>query len=424
MHDDGAGSGAVARAGFWSRAGGLGLDRQFDQLLLETLDRTLAHAGTGRLHLRLPSGSCAVLGQGNHGPTAQIDLHSFAMLWKAMRGGSIGFAESFMDGDFDTDDLKQVFAFYLTNADAMRSAMPSFGVTRQVDRLFHVGRRNTRSGSRRNISAHYDLGNAFYRQWLDASLCYSSAVYADAADTLEQAQQRKLACIVDALGIEQGTRVLEIGCGWGALAEALARRGARVTAITISREQLAETRARISAAGLADRVDVRFEDYRDVQGEFDRIVSIEMIEAVGEENWPRYFDVLRRRLVPGGHAVLQAITIREEDYDLYRSNPDFIQRYIFPGGMLPTTGLMQQHAQSADLDFSGIVNFGASYARTLAEWQRRFSKAWPSIEAQGFDERFRRMWIYYLTYCEIGFERGFIDVGLYRLGKSARAARP
>ena len=316
-------------------------------------------------------------------------------------------------------DLKALFEFYLANEAAITRAMPHVNDTRSADRSHHLSRANTRAGSRRNIADHYDLGNAFYSLWLDPSMLYSSGIYRDADDTLEAAQAEKLARILESLELSGGETLLEIGCGWGALATAAAQANARVTAITISAEQLAGARSRIAEAGVADRAEVRFEDYRDTTGTFDRLVSIEMIEAVGEENWPLFFGTVSNRLKPGGSAVIQAITIHEDAFARYRENPDFIQRYIFPGGMLPTVELMTERAGDARLAFETVERFGMSYALTLAEWRRRFEAAWPEIAKLGFDERFRRMWRYYLVYCEIGFERGLIDVGLYRLRKPA-----
>jgi cyclopropane-fatty-acyl-phospholipid synthase len=346
-------------------------------------------------------------------------LRSYAALWKVARRGALGFAESYMDGDFDTVDLKALFELYLANEPAITRALPRVNETRRLDRRFHIARQNSREGSRRNIADHYDLGNAFYRLWLDPTMLYSSGIYEEATDTLEDAQATKMRRVLDGLELHGGETLLEIGCGWGALACAAAQQGAQVKAITISAEQLSGARERIAAAGLHDRVDVRFEDYRDTPGSFDRVVSIEMIEAVGEENWPLFFGTVGGRLRPGGLAVIQAITIREDAFAQYRRNPDFIQRYIFPGGVLPTVELMRHRAGEAGLEFETIGRFGSSYAATLAEWRRRFEAAWPEIAKLGFDERFRRMWRYYLTYCEIGFERGLIDVGLYRMRKPA-----
>ena len=219
------------------------------------------------------------------------------------------------------------------------------------------------------------------------------------------------------LELAAGHTVLEIGCGWGGFAEVAGAHGATVTGITISQEQFDEASARVAGKGLGDQVRIQFEDYRETSGAYDRLASIEMIEAVGEDNWPAYFGVIHERLKPGGVAVLQAITIRPDLYQIYRDNPDFIQRYIFPGGMLPTVADMRRQSEAVGLTFEDVETFGASYARTLADWRRRFDQAWPRMEALGFDVRFRRMWLYYLTYCEVGFERGTIDVGLYRLRK-------
>ena len=386
---------------------------------LRAIDWLLARRRIGRLRLTLPSGVTAVVGDRNAGVEGQIALRSWRALGALARRGALGFAESYMDGDLDTADLGALFAFYFANEAAITRAFPRLKATHRSDRKFHRGRSNTPDGSRRNIADHYDLGNAFYRLWLDPSMSYSSGIYASPGATLEDAQQAKLQRILDLLDLSGGETVLEVGCGWGALAEAAARRGAAVSAITISEQQLRAARSRIAAAGLGDRVDVRFEDYRDTVGTFDRLVSIEMIEAVGEENWPLFFGTVASRLRHGGTAVIQAITIRQDLFPQYRQNPDFIQRYIFPGGMLPTVELMHRRAGEAGLSFEAVERFGASYALTLADWRRRFEAAWPQIAALGFDERFRRMWLYYLAYCGAGFERGVIDVGLYRLRKPA-----
>jgi cyclopropane-fatty-acyl-phospholipid synthase len=386
-------------------------------LLVRVLSRIFARQEiAGRLKLTLPSGRVAVFGRS--GAEAHVVLHSFAPLWKGLRRGSLGVVEAHIDGAIDSPDVGAVLRFCLANRKAYGAISGGFMRAPWLDRLWHQRRANTLDGSKRNIAAHYDLGNAFYNLWLDPSLTYSSAIYRSGAETLDDAQQIKIAAILDALELEPGHRVLEIGCGWGALAEATAGAGASVTAITLSAEQLAFTTARLERSGLSDRAQARFCDYRHVEGSFDRIMSIEMIEAVGEENWPAYFQVLADRLKPGGVAVVQAITIDEAHFDAYRRDPDFIQRYIFPGGMLPTVSAMAGHAAQAGLAFETVERFGPGYARTLAEWRTRFDAAWPQIAALGFDERFRRMWRYYLTYCETGFEAGDIDVGLYRLRRA------
>ncbi|HRD76925.1 MAG TPA: cyclopropane-fatty-acyl-phospholipid synthase family protein [Hyphomicrobiaceae bacterium] len=387
-------------------------------LPLRLLDGLLRRRGIGRLRVRLPGGAEGVIGEAGSPVEASLEVRAYAAVWKVWRRGALGFAESYMDGDFETADLRRLFELYLANEPALTRAFPRLNLTRGLDRRFHASRQNTYSGSRRNIAEHYDLGNAFYRLWLDPSMLYSSGIYTSDTASLEEAQAEKIGRILAALELLPEQSVLEVGCGWGALAAAMAERGARVRAITISAEQLAEARARIGRAGLSEVVETVFEDYRDTVGGFDRLVSIEMIEAVGEENWPLFFGTIADRLNPGGTAVIQAITIREDAFASYRANPDFIQRYIFPGGMLPTVKLMHQRASEAGLSFEIVERFGHSYALTLAEWRRRFEHAWPQIAALGFDERFRRMWRYYLTYCEIGFERGLIDVGLYRLRKA------
>ncbi len=286
-------------------------------------------------------------------------------------------------------------------------------IVRLAIRLRHLMRGNTRRGSRRNIMAHYDLGNDFYALWLDPAMQYSSAIWsADTAD-LEAAQAAKLDRIVDWLALRGGERVLEVGCGWGALATRLAEeKGAQVTALTLSPAQLDYARARAASSESGARIDFRLQDYRDVEGRFDRIVSIEMIEAVGEARWPLYFRKLAESLASSGRIVLQAISLDESLADGYRRNPDFIQTHIFPGGCLPTKSALEAQIERAGLRLARRETFGASYARTLAEWRRRFHARWPEAERLGFDARFRRLWDYYLAYCEAGFAEGTIDVGL------------
>ena len=394
-----------------------------EALIIRAVSRALATgAMSGSLRLDLPSGRSKVFTGSRSGPEAHVILRSFKPLWQALRRGALGLVESHIDGAIDTPDLSAVLRFCLANRGAYAAIGGGFLRSRWLGRLWHRQQGNTIDGSRRNIAAHYDLGNAFYALWLDPTMMYSSAIFDGGAGVpLEAAQLVRLDRIRDALEVTAGDRVLEIGCGWGALAESLARAGASVDAITISSEQLAFTQARLERAGLAARAQARFCDYRHLTGSFDRIVSIEMVEAVGEEHWPTYFGTLHDRLEPGGVAVLQAITIDDAHFDAYRRDPDFIQRYIFPGGMLPTVSAMAEQAERAGLTFETVERFGLGYARTLAHWRDAFDAAWPQIAALGFDERFRRMWRYYLTYCEVGFEAGDIDVGLYRLRKPGAA---
>ncbi len=284
---------------------------------------------------------------------------------------------------------------------------------RVFNRLRHRRNANTKTGSRRNIGFHYDLGNDFYRLWLDRSMTYSSALYETPEQSLEDAQQAKHRQIVDLLALRGGERVLEIGCGWGSLIGPLLHRGAQVTALTLSEQQLAYAQVVADRDSQRGHVELRLQDYRDVTGSFDRIVSIEMLEAVGEEYWPVYFTTLRARLRPGGKAVLQVITIREERFAGYRKGADFIQRYIFPGGLLPTKTIIREEAARAGLTLATATSFGDSYAVTLAEWRRRFLTAWREIEQLGYRPSFRRLWEYYLSYCEAGFRTRDLDVGLY-----------
>ena len=408
-----------SRSWFLPRRAELRLQRTLDGMVLRVVRGALSGSISGRLTLALPSGASESFGQADAGHEVQIALKNYRIIPQALRRGLLGFAECYMAGDIDCEDLGALFDFYFRNEDAIDRMGRGILQTGAFDKIFHALRFNSRAGSRRNISAHYDLGNAFYETWLGDSWFYSSGIFDSATCTLEDSQRRKCAHIIDALKLDGSQSLLEIGCGWGGFALAAAPRTSCMRAITISQEQLEHARKSVQGAGLAPKVDVVFEDYRDTQGQFDRLVSIEMIEAVGEGNWGRYFKTLHDRLTPGGVGVLQAITISPAFFETYRRTPDFIQRYIFPGGMLPTVGKMKERAGEAGLGFETVETFGLSYARTLAAWRERFLVAWPRIEAQGFDERFKRMWLYYLSYCEAGFERGTIDVGLYRVTRPA-----
>ena len=383
--------------------------------LLATLGARLQ---TGQLTVETPSGERMVFGGNADGPVASLQIHRWRSIRRLVLGGDLGFAESYIDGDWSSPDLAALIEFALRNETALGSAIMGTAPLRLLNRLRHLARPNTLRGSRRNIAQHYDLGNEFYARWLDPSMTYSSAFYADERASLEQAQAAKIARAIERLDLAGGERVLEIGCGWGALAEALAaRHGSRVTGLTLSKEQRAYAEARLAQAGLADRTEICLRDYREQKGLFDRIVSIEMFEAVGETHWPKFFEVVRERLARGGSAVLQIITIADERFETYRRAADFIQRYIFPGGMLPSPSALREQIARAGLSLAALENFGASYARPLAEWNQRFQRGWADIAALGFDARFKRMWEYYLAYCEAGFRAGTIDVGLYRIEK-------
>ncbi|MBO9648859.1 MAG: class I SAM-dependent methyltransferase [Variovorax sp.] len=386
------------------------------QPLRSLVARLMKRLHVGAMTVELPDGS-RIEGRGMlAGPHVTVVLHRWRPLLRLVLQGDIGFARSYRDADWSTPDLTALLLLALRNESHWMAAIRGSKAMRGIDRLRHLMRRNTRRGSRENISFHYDLGNEFYAQWLDPELIYSSALWRSGAESLEEAQANKLARIVELLDLPADASVLEIGCGWGALAIALARdRRAHVTGLTLSTEQLAHARLRATKDGVKSLLDLRLRDYRDVRGTYDRIVSIEMLEAVGERFWPGYFDTLRQRLKPGGLAVLQVITIDDTQFQHYRESADFIQRLIFPGGMLPSWGALQAQAWRAGLAIERVQSFGESYATTLVHWRQRFMRAWPAIEAMGFDARFRRLWEYYLCYCEAGFRAGRVDVGLFTL---------
>ena len=330
--------------------------------------------------------------------------------------GTLGFGESYLDGDWDTPDLTALMVWAADNEAALGLESGRMKPLKWFQRLRHLRNANTKRGSKRNIAYHYDLGNRFYSAWLDPSMTYSSAIFTRHDQPLEEAQTEKYRALAQRLNIQPGHRVLEIGCGWGGFAEVAARDfGAEVVGITISKEQLAYAQERMKKAGLANQVELRFQDYRDIDERFDRIASIEMIEAVGEKFWPDYFGTLYSALKPGGMAGIQAITIEDQRFPIYRKSVDYIQRYIFPGGICPSPAEIRKAAAQAGLNFAGVDYFGQSYAQTLASWHRRFAEAWDQIRVMGFDERFKRMWKFYLSYCETGFATGRTDVGQFML---------
>ena len=375
--------------------------------------RVLARLEYGRLTVVLPDGERHSF-RGRHradGTEAVISIRRTRALARLLIGGDVGFAEAFFDGDWESPDLAALFRLGNRNRRVFGGEIHGSEISNAVRRLRKLARANTPRGSRRNIASHYDLGNDFYRLWLDSTMTYSSAVFERDDQSLPDAQMSKYRRIAEMLDLTSDHHVLEIGCGWGGLAVFLAREiGCRVTAITLSRAQFDYARRRVSELGLSDRVEIRFQDYRMVEGTFDRIASIEMIEAVGERNWPVYFQTLRERLQPGGIAALQAITIDERRFDHYRRRPDFIQEFIFPGGMLPSPAALSRQIERQGLRLTKTARFGTSYARTLAIWAENFERAWPEIQPLGFDGRFKRMWDYYLAYCEAGFRFGATDV--------------
>ncbi len=386
------------------------------------LRRLLRAMVIGRLTVQMPSGERIEHAAAGAGPHAILVLNSWRTVRRVLFGGHLAFAEAYIDGDWDSPDLATLIEFFALNQDAMGHDLDGSRISRLWNRVKHRMRGNTKRGSKRNIIAHYDLGNEFYSAWLDRGMTYSSAIYAQPGLSLEEAQDAKITRVIEGLALRGGERVLEIGCGWGALAERLIQdRSSIVTGLTLSPSQLEYARQRLEAAGMAGRGDLRLQDYRDVTGTFDRIVSIEMLEAVGAEYWPAYFATLRDRMAKGGRAVLQVITIAERYFEAYSREADFIQKHIFPGGMLPSVTVLREQIAKAGLVLRSAETFGESYATTLGEWQRRFQHAWPRLSQQGFDGAFRRKWEYYLSYCEAGFRAGSIDVGLYEVAHAAEA---
>jgi len=386
------------------------------------LRHIMASLSCGSLDVTTPDGRRVLQRAPRPGPEASIRLHRWRALSRLFLGGDVAFAEAYGDGDWSSPDLAALVALVAMNGPSLDRRLVATPLWRLTNRLAHLRRANSQSGAARNIMAHYDLGNDFFASWLDAGMTYSSGIYGDAATTLEDAQAAKLDRAIALLDPRDGQRVLEIGIGWGGLVDhLLGRHDVDFTGITLSPEQLAWARERMAAAGHRPHTRLLLQDYRDTDGRFDRIVSIEMLEAVGEAYWPTFFRTLRERLAPGGIAVLQVITIAEDRFAAYRRGADFIQCHIFPGGMLPTPGIIAREAAAAGLRLDHQEQFGASYARTLADWQRRFLDSRPAIARLGFDERFQRLWQYYLAYCEGGFRAGAIDVGFYRLRHSGEA---
>ena len=358
----------------------------------------------GSVTFFLPSGKELHIAGREPGPDARLTIHDYRFIRRALSAGDIGFAEAYMAGEFDTPNLPDLLYVFAANWDRVHHVTMGNPLAWTVNRVRHAFRFNSRGGARKNIHAHYDLGNAFYAQWLDPTMTYSSARYDSPEQPLPEAQTAKYKALALSMGLQAGQSVLEIGCGWGGFAEYAAREvGAKVTAVTISEEQYAFAKQRMFEAGLAERAEIKLVDYRDVEGRFDRVASIEMFEAVGERYWPSYFSKIRESLAPGGRAGLQIITIRDEYFEEYRSRADFIQKYIFPGGMLPSEERLKKVTDKAGFIWTAIERFGHDYADTLAEWQRSFDAHWADIRPLGFDERFRKLWKFYLSYCEAGF---------------------
>ena len=393
----------------YTRPGGPG--QLFNRLLKFRIEQMLGSIKTGRLELVWPDGERTVHGLGPEVVT--VTLHSYEPLRSLYFGGEVGFAESYLEGKWSTNDIYAFFILVVSNENQFSSHLTAGVMARIRNSIAHVLNRNSLSGSRKNIAFHYDIGNEFYAAWLDPSMSYSSALYNNTEGTLEQAQRDKIKWIIDLVSPARYSKVLEIGCGWGTLANTLASEcGCRVHAISLSNSQLEYAR---QASNNLKKVSFQFLDYRHLSDKYDHIVSIEMFEAVGMVYWDTYFRKLSKLLQPGGTALLQVITIAEDRFEQYRRNPDFIQRYIFKGGMLPTKSVLRSLTAKHGFELTQEEWFGDGYAATLASWRSNFEQNLAHIRSLGYDERFIRMWRYYLAYCETGFTLGRTDVGMLLL---------
>ncbi|GGL59168.1 SAM-dependent methyltransferase [Wenxinia marina] len=381
--------------------------------------QTLRSMPRGRVDISLPDGRVFRAEGRAPGYVARVDVHDPDLFARLLREGDLGFSDSYLDGGWSTPDLQAFMDLVHDEADEVYDGFPGQFLVRWYEMLRFWLQSNSKRQARKNISYHYDLGNDFYRLWLDETMTYSSALFSTGQESLEAAQTAKYASMVDQMGAKPGDHVLEIGCGWGGFAEYAAKeRGLKVTGLTISKEQLAFAQKRIAAAGLSDRVELKLQDYRDERGTYDGIASIEMFEAVGERYWPVYFDTVRNRLRPGANATLQIITVADRRWEAYRRGVDFIQKYIFPGGMLPSPRALRDEVAKASLTTLRSIEFGESYSQTLRRWHEVFNFRWDEIAELGFDDRFRRMWNFYLTSCAATFRSGNCDVTQITLARA------
>lgn len=398
-----------------STKGQKGLPRYFGPVF-EVVQRLKS----GRLDFRLPDGRTFRAEGKKPGPAVLVEVHNTDIFARMIREGDLGFCEAYLDGWWSTPDLMGFMDLLQTDNDEVYDAFPGMKLVRAYERLRFWLQSNSKKQAKKNISYHYDLGNDFYSLWLDESMTYSSALYKTGQESLEKAQEQKYASMVDLMGAQPGDHVLEIGCGWGGFAEyAAAKRGLKVTCLTISAEQHKYAVERMARLGLSDRVEIKLQDYRDETGVYDGIASIEMFEAVGEKYWPVYFDTVLKRLRPGKNATLQIITIADHRFETYRKSVDFIQKYIFPGGMLPSPSVLRREVEKAGLKVLGSIEIGKSYSTTLRRWHETFNARWNEVSALGFDDRFRRMWNFYLTSCAGTFEGGNCDVTQITIARPA-----
>jgi len=369
----------------------------------------------GQLTLHLPGGRSRTYGVPGK-VHVEMTLRDGKAVSRMIRGGGLGFAEGYMAGEWSTPNLPELLKFLAYQQESLEAKLPKMLRAARFEELRNLGRKNSLSGSKKNIEFHYDLGNNFYKLWLDATMTYSAALFSSKNLPLADAQTAKYKRLAAQLNIQPGDTILEIGCGWGGFAEYVTSAyDCHITGLTLSHEQLAFADKRLKASGQSERADFLLQDYRDTEGQFNHIVSIEMFEAVGEEYWPAYFDKVKELLAPGGRAALQVITIDHKNFDYYKSRVDFIQKYIFPGGILPSVPVLDTQFERAGLTKTDEFMFGHDYAETLRRWRTEFHRHAHDVKALGYDGKFMRMWDYYLAYCEAGFENGMIDVGHFIL---------
>ena len=380
-----------------------------ESMTTRIVDAIAGRIDQGSLRLERPDGSSSVFEGSRPGPSAEIVITDPAVERSLIRHGASALGEGYVEGWWDTPDLAAFLTMAAINQDASFSGAVGSALKRTVSGIWNAMKPDRRSGAVETMAGHYNLGNEFYELWLDPSMTYSSGLFTH-TDDLETAQQAKYSRIAELAGVSPGADVLEIGCGWGGFAEHAAGLGASVTGLTIADEQLRFVEKRMAEAGLSDRTTFKLLDFADERGAYDAVVSIEMIESIDQDRWPSLFEAIAANLRPGGRAGLQAIVIDDGIWETYRNRNDFIREYIFPGGRVPPPGLIRQLSSAVGLRTLEIVDFGPSYARTLSMWLERFDEAWPAIADLGFDERFRRMWRYYLAYCEAGFNTGRISV--------------
>ncbi len=391
---------------FTSTDGQTNLPRYFKQVFA-----VAARGKVGRLDIVLPDGRIFRAEGSQAGPVAEVRIHDDGVFARLLREGQLGFCDAYLDGDWSTPDLQVFMDYFHAGNDEIFDGFPGQKLVQLWESFRFWLQRNNKKQARKNISYHYDLGNDFYGLWLDDTMTYSSAIFETGQESMEAAQTAKYKSMVDQMGVAPGDHVLEIGCGWGGFAEYAAKeRGLNVTCLTISQEQYNFAVDRIKKAGLQDQVTFKLQDYRDETGTYDGIASIEMFEAVGEKYWPAYFSTVHDRLRPGKQATLQIITVGDDRFEIYRNSVDFIQKYIFPGGMLPSPKVLRQQVEKAGLDFVKSIEFGQSYSTTLRRWHETFNEKWDQVQALGFDDRFRRMWNFYLTSCASTFSSANCDV--------------